>query len=168
MNLQAFYDADPVIKIHMIAASLALVIGGYVLFRRKGTWLHVRLGYVWVILMLFVAFTGFFIHEIRTWGLFSPIHLFSVFVPLSLGHAIYMARQKNIKAHKQIIVANYIGGNLIAGGFTFLPGRTNFDIFFSTINLPNIPLEYGVALSLGAGLAVAATTYFISLRTNTR
>ncbi|MEL7430604.1 MAG: DUF2306 domain-containing protein, partial [Pseudomonadota bacterium] len=75
MNVQAFLQADPVIQIHLVCAFLALGIGSFVMLRKKGGAWHKRLGYVWVSLMMTVALSGFLIHEIRTWGMFSPIHL---------------------------------------------------------------------------------------------
>lgn len=159
MNIQAFLDTDPVIQIHMLSAMVALFIGVFVFLRQKGTKLHVRLGKVWVTLMLIVSFTGLFIHEIRTWGLFSPIHVFSFVVPISLSLAIYHARKGRIADHKRGMVATFIGGNIIAGSFTFLPGRLNHDIFLAGLIDADIPRMSLVALSLLAGLTIFIATF---------
>ena len=167
MNIQAFLDTNPVIQIHMLSAMAALFIGLFIFLRRKGTPLHVRLGKAWVMLMFIVSFTGMFIHEIRTWGLFSPIHLFSLIVPISLSLAIYYARKGRIADHKRSMIATFIGGNIIAGGFTFLPGRLNHDIFLAGIMDADTHKTSLVTLSLFAGLTVFAVT-FISFRRGKR
>jgi uncharacterized membrane protein len=43
---------------------------------------------------------------------------------------IYFARQGNIKRHKQAMSYTYVGGLIIAGAFTFLPGRLMYQLFF--------------------------------------
>jgi len=123
MNVQAFLDAGAVIQIHIISAILALCIGLIVFLNQKGTPFHIRLGKTWLGLMIVVSLTGLFIHEIRTWGLFSPIHMFSFVVPISLTLAIYYARKGRIADHKRTMTSVFVGSNLIAGGFAFLPGR---------------------------------------------
>lgn len=159
MNVQAFIHADPVIQVHMLSATLALFIGLFVFLRTKGTSLHRRLGKVWVGLMLVVSLTGLFIHEIRTWGLFSPIHIFSIVVPISLTLAIYHARNGRIADHKRTMIATFVGGNLIAGGFTFLPNRLNHDIFLAGSLNGSIASNWLMGLSLLAGLAVFIATF---------
>ncbi|MDJ0612130.1 MAG: DUF2306 domain-containing protein [Rhizobiaceae bacterium] len=163
MNVQAFLHADPVVQVHMISAFLALFIGSVVFLRPKGTPIHKRLGRAWMALMLVVSLTGLFIHEIRTWGLFSPIHIFSIIVPISLTLAVYFARKGRIGDHKRTLISVFIGGNIIAGGFTFLPGRLNYDIFLA--GLMDVKIQSGslMLLSLSAGITVLVAT-IISIR----
>lgn len=165
MNMQAFLDAGPVIQIHMVSAFLALFIGLFVFLRQKGTPLHIRLGKSWVGLMLLVSLTGLFIHEIKTWGLFSPIHIFSIVVPISLALAIRHARNGRISDHKRAMVATFIGGNIIAGGFTFLPGRLSHDIFLAEFLGGNISQNLLMPLSLLSGFVIIVIT-FLSIRNN--
>ena len=77
------------------------------------------------------AVTTLFVHQLMPnspfWGL-SPIHLL---VPLTLYGviaALYGAWTHNIAMHKQAMIGLYIGGMLIAGGFTFT-GRSNPQAF---------------------------------------
>lgn len=130
LTLQPFFEASLAIQIHMIAAVAAFFLGAAVLWKRKGNATHKQLGKVWVLLMLVTSFTAFFIHEIRLWGDYSPIHILAVITPISMAFAIYSARKGNIHAHLTTMKAAYIGGMVIAGGFTFFPGRLSYRMLF--------------------------------------
>ncbi|MGB1911726.1 MAG: hypothetical protein ACPHTB_09455, partial [Candidatus Puniceispirillaceae bacterium] len=71
----------------------------------KGGAVHMLLGCVWVGLMLVVAGSSFFIHEIRLWGEYSPIHLLSLYTVWSSGLAVYCVGVGNIIRHKQVMIA---------------------------------------------------------------
>jgi uncharacterized membrane protein len=66
---------------HAVAAIAALLLGAVQLAAPKGTLPHRTLGYVWAGLMLYIAASGFWIHELQVWGRWSPIHLLSILVP---------------------------------------------------------------------------------------
>ena len=123
MTLTPLLSAPLPIPYHAIAAMLATVIGALQLWGPKGTRNHRTLGYVWVGLMAFVAFSGFFIHVLKIVGPFSPIHLLSVLTLASLWYAIRAARQRNIKRHRHTMVALFWMALILTGFFTFLPGR---------------------------------------------
>jgi uncharacterized membrane protein len=61
---------------------------------------------------------------------FSPIHLLVPVTLASVVGALYYARRGDIVRHKRAMVTSYVGAILIAGGFTFLPGRIMHAIFF--------------------------------------
>jgi uncharacterized membrane protein len=44
--------------------------------------------------------------------------------------AIYGAKTRNIRLHKRAMLGVYIGGILIAGAFTFVPGRIMHAVLF--------------------------------------
>ena len=71
---------------HAFAALGAFVLGAVQLARVKGTTQHRALGYTWAALMLIVAVSSFWVHEIRSWGPWSPIHLLSIFTLVVCGH----------------------------------------------------------------------------------
>jgi uncharacterized membrane protein len=93
------------------------------LARVKGTRTHRALGYTWAGLMLFVALSSFFIHELRQWGNFSPIHLLSVFTLVMLPLGVYFARRHNVVGHRKTMLGLFFGALVIAGAFTLLPSR---------------------------------------------
>lgn len=141
MTLDPLLSASPAIQIHAFAAILAFVLGALVLFRRKGDRWHRVGGRVWVAAMLVVCLSSFFIHTIRTFGPFSPIHLLSIGTPVALWFGVRHARMRNIIAHMRTMQITYVGALVIAGGFTFLPGRIMNEVLFGGPN----PAE-GVAL----------------------
>lgn len=130
MNLDVLWDDGPVIVAHALAAMLAVAIGGVQLASPKGTVLHRSAGYVWVAAMALVALSSFFIHELRVIGLFSPIHLLSILTLYAIWRAVTLARAGRIAAHKKAMVLTYILALLLTGGFTFLPGRTMYEVLF--------------------------------------
>ena len=118
------------IPLHAIAAMLAIVLGGVQLYMNKGSLTHKLLGYIWVGLMLIVSVSSFFIHEIKLWNIYSPIHLLSAWTIFSLGLAIYYVRISNIKRHKQVMIMIYGFALVLTGFFTFMPGRVMHQIVF--------------------------------------
>ena len=130
MNFEPFLNAGPVIQIHMTAAFAALVLGGVVLWRRKGTARHKLYGKAWIVLMAIVALSSFFINELRTFGPFSAIHVLSVITLVSLVQAVSTVRNGNIQRHQFIIKGLFFGGLVGAGIFTFMPGRILYRTFF--------------------------------------
>jgi uncharacterized membrane protein len=103
---------------------LAAFLLGLVQFaRHKGTRTHRLIGYTWIGLMLFVALSSFFIHELRQWGNFSPIHLLSIFTLAMLPLGIYFARHHNVVGHRRTMLGLFFGALVAAGAFTLLPSR---------------------------------------------
>ena len=152
MSLDPLLQAEVGIQIHAFSAIAAFLLGGFVLWRRKGTRLHKALGRVWVVLMLVVATSSLFINEIRLIGPFSPIHIFSLMVYLGIGQALWAIRvQRNVAAHRANMQGVYIGSLLLAGAFTFLPGRRMHQVLFGSEAgwAPSL-VVIGLAL-LGAG-----------------
>ena len=105
---------------------LALVLGGFQLRMAKATPRHRQLGYIWTGLMAFVAISGFFIHETKVIGIFSPIHLLSVLVLVTLWRAIRQVRRGNVPAHRRAMILLYWLSLVLTGLFTFWPGRVMY------------------------------------------
>ena len=124
-----FEQATP-IPHHALAAFAAVIIGGVQLWMRKGGRVHRIIGYIWVALMATVALSSFFIHEIKMFGAFSPIHLLSIFTLWSLYMAIRAAKDRRINAHRRWMQNLYVMALLITGAFTLLPGRTMHTVLF--------------------------------------
>jgi uncharacterized membrane protein len=108
------------LTLHLATVIPALFLGAWVLYAPKGTPAHKMLGKIWVVLMFTTAFASAFI---QSWGRFSPIHIFSVWTPISLALGIAAARRGDIKAHLNCMRGAYIG-LVIAGVLAAaLPGR---------------------------------------------
>ena len=78
MTLAPLLNAPPVIQFHAAFAFAAIGLGAVQLLAPKGTLPHRTVGWAWATLMILVAGTSLFIHTIRTWGPWSPIHLLSL------------------------------------------------------------------------------------------
>ena len=130
MNIEALLIAENPIPSHALAAITALVLGIIQLTRRKGTTLHKYVGYVWVLLMLYVSFSSFFIHDLSLIGPFSPIHFLSVFTIGSVIYAIIMIRRGEITKHKRTMTLLFYLGLVLTGAFTLLPNRIMFTVLF--------------------------------------
>lgn len=166
MNLQPFLDASFAVQFHVLTVVPAAFLGGYVLLARKGTARHKLLGRIWMILMVLTAISTLFIHQIRLWGDFSPIHILSVVVIVSCASAIWQIRRGNVRAHKTALISAYIGGIFGAGIFTFWPGRMMNAIFFggSAAATPEQVRHAIVAAAVVVGLGYAYTMYATRFR----
>jgi uncharacterized membrane protein len=123
MSLAPLLNASPVIQLHAFAAIAAFVLGLFQFAAPKGTLRHRTTGYIWVALLTIIAVTSFWIHEIRLLGPFSPIHLISIFTLVMLPLAVLHARRHNVGAHRKAMISIFVGALVIAGLFTFVPGR---------------------------------------------
>jgi uncharacterized membrane protein len=130
MTLEPLLAASWAIQLHTLAALAAFVIGGVQLLRHKGGAAHRWTGRVWCGLMMVIAASSFFIHNIRQWQGFSVIHLLSIWVLFAVPLAIFYARQGRIAAHRKTMIGLYVGALVIAGVFTLLPGRIMYKVVF--------------------------------------
>ncbi|MDZ4362633.1 DUF2306 domain-containing protein [Brevundimonas sp.] len=116
------------IQLHIATALTALAIGTALLVGLKGNGLHRTLGWIWVVAMATTAISSLFIRQINA-GAFSYIHLLSGWTIVALPMAVYAARQHRVMAHRRAMVGLFVGGLLIAGLLTFLPGRLMWQVF---------------------------------------
>jgi uncharacterized membrane protein len=130
MSLAPLLDASPVIQVHAFAAIAAFGLGIVQLAAPKGTLPHRTVGWIWVVLLLIVAISSFWIDEIRMWGPFSPIHLLSVLVLIMVPRAVWDARRHKVSAHQKGMTSIFFGALVIAGVFTFWPGRIMHAVVF--------------------------------------
>jgi uncharacterized membrane protein len=130
MTLAPLLDAAPVIQVHAFAAMGAFALGVIQLAAPKGTLPHRTIGWIWAAVMLAIAGSSLFIHAIRLWGPFSPIHLLSIFTLATLPFAVLRARRHQVDRHRNAMLGLFFGALVIAGGFTFLPGRIMHAVAF--------------------------------------
>ena len=130
MSFAPLWQATPAIQLHALAAMAAFAIGIVQLSAPKGTLPHRAIGWVWVLLMLAVAISAFFIHTIRLWGPWSPIHLLAIFTLIVLPIAVLHARHHRVAKHRTAMISLFLGALLIAGAFTLLPNRIMHAVVF--------------------------------------
>lgn len=130
MSFAPLLDAAPAIPVHAFAAMAALALGIVQFAAPKGTLPHRTIGWIWVVLMAAVAVSSLWIHQIRLLGPWSPIHLLSIMVLVLLPIAVIAARRHNIRRHRMTMIGIFTGGLVIAGLFTFLPGRIMHAVIF--------------------------------------
>jgi uncharacterized membrane protein len=130
MTLQPLLKADLAVQIHAFTALAAFALGLVQFAAPKGTLPHRTIGWLWVILMLIVSISAFFIHELRVWGRWSPIHLLAIFTLIMLPLAVLRAKRHQVVQHKRAMVSLFAGALLIAGLFTLLHGRVMHAVVF--------------------------------------
>lgn len=128
MSLAPLIAAAPLIQIHALAAAVALVSGTGVILLPKGTPAHIGFGRVFVVLMLVVAGSSFWITTIHP-GHYSWIHLLSVVTLTTIPLAIWRIRNGDRRGHALSMAMNWLG-LLIAGAFTLAPHRILNAVFF--------------------------------------
>jgi uncharacterized membrane protein len=109
MSLAPLLSASPVIQIHALAAMGAFVLGLMQFAAPKGTLPYRTIGWVWVLLMVGVSVSAFFIHEIRLWGPWSPIHLLAIFTLAMLPLAVLHARRHRVAQHRNRMIGIFLG-----------------------------------------------------------
>ncbi len=113
------------ILIHLVTAGAAALLGPVILVRRKGNKVHKLLGRLWAVLMIVTAISSAFIYSPGT-GVggtgYSFIHIFTIWTLINVPLGVWAARTKRIRIHRGMMAGLYVG-LLIAGGFTFIPGR---------------------------------------------
>jgi uncharacterized membrane protein len=118
----------PIVIVHLAAALCAMVLGAYQLLRPKGTPAHKVLGWTWVTLMFTVAITSLWIPSFLH---FTWIHLFTLLVLVQLPRGLWRIRHGNVAGHARTMRGLYVGGMVIAGIFTLLPGRLLGNLLWS-------------------------------------
>ena len=130
MNFAPVAEAPLAIRIHLATVVPAFLLGTWLIFfSRKGARMHRAIGAAYLVLMTITATAAIFIRQLRP-GSFSLLHLFVVLTYWSVFSAIWNLRRKNIRGHQMAMIGLYVGGLLIAGGLTFLPGRIMHRLFF--------------------------------------
>ena len=120
---------SPIIAIHICFAVSAVLLGPIALWARLGRMVHPRLhramGYAWVTCMVGAACSSLFIHSYSFINIagFSPIHLLVIATFITLYFSFKFLAQGKIKGHRLCMQWLYFGACLVAGAFTFMPGR---------------------------------------------
>ena len=130
MSHTPLLEAPGTIPLHAFPAMAAFALGIVQFAAPKGTLPHRTIGWIWVLLMFAVAISSFWIHDVRLVGPFSPIHLLSILAPIMLVFAVLHARRHNVSAHKKAMSTIFFRALIVAGLFTFPPGRIRHAVVF--------------------------------------
>jgi uncharacterized membrane protein len=132
VSLAPLLNAAGAIPLHAFAAMAAFVLGVVQLAAPKGTLPHRTIGWIWVGLMLTVAMSSFWIHQSRLWGLWSPIHLLSIFTLMIVPLGVWRAHRHDVRNHSRIMIFTFSCALVIAGLFTLVPGRIMHTVLFGS------------------------------------
>jgi uncharacterized membrane protein len=152
MIIDVLMEAGPIITLHVAAAVLAVVVGPVALYRCSRDIWHRVAGVVWVLAMALLAGTSLFIHEARMVGAFSVIHVLSLLTLAGLGQGLWALYRGNRRLHGRIMRALYLQALVIAGIFTFLPGRRMSAMLFA--DTPMMGFVIVMALGMVVGLLI--------------
>ena len=130
MTLAPLLGAAPVIRFHAAFAFAAIGLGAVQFLAPKGTLPHRTVGWVWATLMMLIAGTSLFIHTIRMWGPWSPIHLLSLFTLAVVPLAVWLARQHDVRSHRLAMIWIFTLALVVTGLFTLAPGRIMNKVVF--------------------------------------
>ncbi len=124
----ALFARQPmVIQVHILAAVTALMLGLIQFAGPKGTTVHRVIGWGWVLLMITVAISSFAMLSLG--GGISPIHALSAAVLVLVPLGVYAARRGRVDAHRGYMTGVFVFGLIVAGAFTFVPGRLMWRLF---------------------------------------
>ena len=133
MFLEPLLAAKPIIVFHALVALSAFLIGLVQFAGPKGTTMHRVVGWSWVLLLMSVAASSFWIQGLRQIGPFSWIHSLSIYVLVSIPFAVLHARRHNVQAHKKAMIGIFLGALVIAGLLTLYPGRIMHEVVFGAM-----------------------------------
>jgi uncharacterized membrane protein len=158
MNLAVLAEAPLAVQIHVAAAVPALILGPVAIWRRRRDVWHRLAGRAWVLAMVILAGSSFLIHEARHFGPFSVIHLLSVLTFLGLWQGVAAIRRGDVASHQRAMRGLYLQALVLAGVFTFLPGRRMNALLF----------DGGAMAGFAAAVAVGAVLFWLIWREGRR
>ena len=126
-------DYIDLMYIHLVTVIPCFIIGTILILIKKGNRFHRQFGRIYMILMLItVVVTLFMPAQVgpRILNHFGWIHSFSFLTIYTVPTAYLVIKNGNIKSHKRKMILLYFGAIVIAGGFTFFPGRYLYELFF--------------------------------------
>src|SRR5204862_7536981 len=117
VTLDPLLNASLAVQAHVTTIVPAFVLGIWlIVFSRKGSRWHRKIGVIYLTLMTATALISFFIHirapQSRFFG-FSPTHLFIPFTLFMVYRAIATVRAGNIKGHAVAMRGLFVGALVI-------------------------------------------------------
>lgn len=127
-DMALFHALSPAIKIHLLTAVAALVLGGVLMTARKGRTFHRVAGWVWVVLVATTAGATLFITSLNH-GTWSLLHLFTGWVLLALPVGLIWAKRHEVRRHRRMMMGLFYGGFALNLAFALIPGRVIWMMF---------------------------------------
>jgi uncharacterized membrane protein len=103
--------------LHLATMMVTLALTPAILWMRRATRLHRRLGYAWVSALAITAIDSFAIRTDQ--GALSLIHILSVVTLVALPILVTSARRHDHRRHRRTVRGLVVGALLTAGFFTF-------------------------------------------------
>jgi uncharacterized membrane protein len=128
-DMALFASLPLVIKVHLLAALCALVLGAVLMSLRKGRAFHRVAGWVWVSLVAVTAGSTLFITSLNH-GRWSLLHLFTGWTLVVLPLAVIWAKRHDVARHRRTMMGLFYGGFAINLFVAFIPGRTLWTMTF--------------------------------------
>ncbi|MBI1197891.1 MAG: hypothetical protein GC203_08505 [Phenylobacterium sp.] len=128
-DMALFDRLSPAIKVHVLVAVAALVLGGVLMTARKGRVFHRVAGWTWVGLVGVTAGSSLLITSLNH-GKWSLLHLFTAWVLLILPLGVIWAKRHDVARHRRTMMGLFYGGFAINFFIAFLPGRALWQMFF--------------------------------------
>ncbi len=157
-------DATLAIKLHIGFAIMGIVTGVIAMVARKGSLFHRRMGRAFAYSAALTTLVSFLIHEIRLWGIWSPIHLLSLYVLFSIWYGVTAVRKGRLAQHATTMRIVFTSGFVVATGFTLLPDRLLGQAFLVPMLQSHPAIDFTLATSIASampfvGIAVAIWIY---------
>jgi uncharacterized membrane protein len=122
-DFAVFAALSTVVKIHLVTALAALVLGAVLMWARKGRTFHRIAGWTWVGLVATTAGVTLLITDLNH-GTWSWLHLFTGWTLIGLPLAVMAAKRRQIAQHRKAMMGLFYGAFAINIIFAAMPGRT--------------------------------------------
>jgi uncharacterized membrane protein len=126
-------EYNTLLIIHLATVLPCFLIGTILMIIRKGTKIHIYSGRVYMLFMVITATVTLFMPAQvgpRFLDHFGLLHSFSLLTLYTVPTAYSAIKSGNVKVHKRKMILLYFGAIILAGGFTFYPGRYLHNLFF--------------------------------------
>jgi uncharacterized membrane protein len=101
------------IAVHIVTATLSVILGTAVMLAEKGSARHKWLGRLWALTMCATALISFGIRDLNP-GHLSWVHGLSLLTFASVGRAIWAIRHGNVRGHRLAMRGSFF--SLVAAG----------------------------------------------------
>ena len=117
------------VQIHVVSVALAFFAGLTIFALPKGTGFHRILGWTFVVAMIGAAATSIMMIADFNTGV-NFLHIFTIVTAVSLTLGLRAIWRGDVRSHAYNMIGLFIGGLLVAGAFSFIPGRLMWRMLF--------------------------------------